>query len=394
MIENNNPEINVDEIMAKIRQEIAARRPQSDTADSTRFEYGYGISDSNVASLLVAAQKQANIAGRPLQMTQFPKYLRWLARLGGKIFLYLGKVITIPQTAYNRQVVLALKQMYQQLEEIHTKIDEIETKATAIKPWLSSFESRLDTMLKQAEIKPIDLSEAQNRDSTVETRMPSMDLLYSDFEAVFRGTREDIKKRAVQYLDVVKDANAGTESHPILDIGFGRGEWLELLQENNLHGLGLDINQLSVEQGRQRGHTVHQADALEYLRSAPDDFFGAITAFHIIEHFDIRYFILLLQQALRVLMPGGVIIFETPNPKNLIVGACNFWADPTHLRPFFPETQKFLLENVGFANVNLVFLNPHEAASKLPAAEAPQLAEKLNELLSCARDYAVTGYKT
>lgn len=354
---------------------------------------GDGKSDSKLVSTLIAADKQADIARRPIEMAQFPKYLRWLARLSGRIFLYLGRVITLPQTAFNRQVVHALKLTNEQLVDISKRIDEINRNVSALNPWLSSYESKLDKVLKKEAITAKEISESQAQDSSDSRWMPSMDLLYSDFEAAFRGTREEIKKRAASYLDAVKVANAGTESRPILDLGCGRGEWLELLKENDLHAQGLEINQLAIEQGRQRNLSIQRGDALEYLQSAADEVFGAITGFHIIEHFDLRYFIRLLQQTLRVLKPGGVVIFETPNPKNLIVGACNFWADPTHIRPLFPETQKFLMENVGFVNVNLSYRHPHEEPSKLPAAEAPQLAASLNKLLSCERDFALTGYK-
>jgi O-antigen chain-terminating methyltransferase len=40
-------------------------------------------------------------------------------------------------------------------------------------------------------------------------------------------------------------------------------------------------------------------------------------------------------------MPGGLLILETPNPENLVVGACTFWYDPTHIRPLPPAMMRF-----------------------------------------------------
>lgn len=101
----------------------------------------------------------------------------------------------------------------------------------------------------------------------------------------------------------------------------------------------------------------------------------------------------LYAEANRVLASGGVAIFETPNPQNLLVGACNFYADPTHKRPLYPETQQFFLEYRGLVRVELKYLHPHDSSARLPEEEAPELASRLNDLLSCARDYAVIGYK-
>ena len=80
-------------------------------------------------------------------------------------------------------------------------------------------------------------------------------------------------------------------------------------------------------------------------------------------------------------------------PKNLIVGACNFYADPTHVRQVFPELLAFVLQGRGFQSVSLRYLNPHPEAQQLSREEAPILADQLNNLLSCARDFAVIGYK-
>ncbi len=100
-----------------------------------------------------------------------------------------------------------------------------------------------------------------------------------------------------------------------------------------------------------------------------------------------------MDETVRVLKPGGMAIFETPNPQNLLVGACDFYKDPSHMRPLHPDAQRFLMEYRGFSRVRIIYLNPPDEYYRLPEDEAPQLAGRLNGLLSCARDYAVLGYK-
>jgi O-antigen chain-terminating methyltransferase len=220
-----------------------------------------------------------------------------------------------------------------------------------------------------------------------------LDALYVTFEDKFRGTREEIRERLRVYLDLLAESGAGTEQRPVLDIGCGRGEWLELLRDEGLNARGVDMNDTLAMQCRERGLEVEIGDALAYLRGLPEASLGAITGFHIIEHLPMDVLLDLYGEAVRVLHPGGVAIFETPNPQNLLVGACNFYADPTHKRPLYPETQKFFLEYRGFSRVALKYLHPHESGARLPEDEAPELAARLNDLLSCARDYAVIGYR-
>jgi O-antigen chain-terminating methyltransferase len=191
----------------------------------------------------------------------------------------------------------------------------------------------------------------------------------------------------------VEKVGAGTEDRPIIDIGCGRGEWLELLKESGLVARGVDLNHVLVDENLNRGLEVIQNDAFDYLSQLQDNQLGAVTAFHLIEHLPHHVLVKLMDESLRVLKSGGVAIFETPNPQNLSVGASTFYADPTHKQPLHPDTQKFIMEYRGFTKVELMFLHPLEKHQMLPDDEAPHLAAALNSLMGCARDFAVVGYK-
>jgi O-antigen chain-terminating methyltransferase len=219
-----------------------------------------------------------------------------------------------------------------------------------------------------------------------------LDPLYLSFEDRFRGTREDIKKRVEIYLPVVRQAAAGTAEAPILDIGCGRGEWLELLKENGLAGLGVDLNHVMASDCRGQGLQVIEQDAIDFLRNARVGAFGAVTGFHIIEHLPFRRLVALIDATLRALRPGGVAIFETPNPENLIVGACTFYSDFTHIAPLPPEPVAFLLSSRGFARVEIRRLHRNVAAAVLARDEVP-LHPRLNDLLYGEQDYAAIAHK-
>ena len=218
-----------------------------------------------------------------------------------------------------------------------------------------------------------------------------LDSLYLSFENRFRGQRSEIKDRVRFYLPFLKQAGAGQARRPILDLGCGRGEWLELLQENELEASGVDLNEAMVAQCQQRRLAAQKDDALTHLRALADDTLGAVTGFHIIEHLPLETLMDLLIETRRVLRPGGLAIFESPNCKNLMVGASNFNVDPTHRNPIFPETAQFLLETIGFDGVQLEYLSP---ATDNPFRGDDKNIEILGKLLYGPQDFAVIGRKS
>lgn len=220
-----------------------------------------------------------------------------------------------------------------------------------------------------------------------------LDAFYVSFEDRFRGTREDIKQRVAVYLPVVRDAKAGAKNAPILDVGCGRGEWLELLNDNHLVAHGVDLNRVMVSQCQELGLEVTEAEAIAYLRKLKTNSLGAVTGMHIIEHIPFKRLIALFDEVLRVLKPGGVAIFETPNPENLIVGACNFYYDPTHLNPLPPESMKFVMEARGFGRIEVMRLHPQPEAAMLREGAA-QVQQIVNGLLFGAQDYSLVAFKS
>jgi O-antigen chain-terminating methyltransferase len=177
---------------------------------------------------------------------------------------------------------------------------------------------------------------------------------------------------------------------PVLDLGCGRGEWLELLAESNLSALGLDNNESFVRECQARGLDARVAQALEFLAELPDQSQGAVTAFHVVEHMSIRMILNVLDEAVRVLKPGGLLILETPNPANLIVGAHTFYLDPTHLRPLPSDLLRFLVESRGFWTAEVKLLHPFPDSFQLDV-ETNQTAVVLNDLMYGPRDYAIVA---
>jgi SAM-dependent methyltransferase len=213
------------------------------------------------------------------------------------------------------------------------------------------------------------------------------DAFYAAFEEHFRGSREEIMKRLRVYLPVLRGAKV---TAGVLDVGSGRGEWLEVLKQEGIEARGIDTNRVQVEACRARGLEVTHADALAFLRGLPDNQLSAVTAFHVIEHLEFERLVALMDEIMRVLVPGGLCIFETPNPENVSVTGHNFYVDPTHRNPLPIPMMKFLFESRGFCKTEVMRLHP----SDTPRVEGDtDLVARFNDYFYGAMDYAIFGSK-
>ena len=219
-----------------------------------------------------------------------------------------------------------------------------------------------------------------------------LDALYVAFENVFRGPREEVKAKQSIYIPLLKEHHIGSKNMPVLDVGCGRGEWLELMRDNGLLAQGLDRNEIMIAQCRELGLDVVQGDAMSHLRTLPDKSLGAVTAFHIVEHLPFETVLAFIDETVRVLKPGGMVIFETPNPQNVLVGSMTFYYDPTHLRPLPSGMLRFFVEARGLCDVYIKDVNPYPEWVHLPDTDKG-LARRLNEYFYGPQDYAIIGRK-
>lgn len=217
-----------------------------------------------------------------------------------------------------------------------------------------------------------------------------LDSFYLAFENECRGEEQEIREQLSVYLPRLSGSGVSAET-PLLDIGSGRGEWLALLRDNAIPSRGVDISQVLVDHCRQRDLDVILADAMVYLADLPDNSLGAITSFHVIEHLPFDQLFTLVEQCHRVLSPGGKLIFETPNPENVLVGSHTFYHDPTHRNPITPTLIDFLLRHLGFADVELERLHPYPAEALVDGLDP--LTDRVNGAFCSAQDFAVIGTK-
>jgi len=225
---------------------------------------------------------------------------------------------------------------------------------------------------------------------------------YVGFEDQFRGSPEEIRRRVEEYLPIFEHTN------DVLDVGCGRGEFLELLRDRGVGARGVDVNPAMVEVCRGKGLQAETADALAYLQRLPDSSLGGLFAAQVVEHLEPRYLMRLLDAAFDKLRPGAPIVLETINPACWFAFFESYIRDLTHVRPVHPDTLKYLLIATGFQRVDISYRAPYPEADKLQTLAhgggAPTSVddmietlnanvEKINRLLFTYLDYAAIGVR-
>ena len=208
----------------------------------------------------------------------------------------------------------------------------------------------------------------------------------------FRGEFSEIKDRLRVYVDRVRSASEATGGAGALDLGCGRGEWLQLMREAGVPAQGIDSSSEMVSHCQDLGLTAERADLLQFLRDAPDRSLAVLTAFHVLEHLHWTEVVEVMEHTARILLPGGIVIIETPNPQNLQVATYGFYLDPTHVRPLPSELLCFLAEMNGLSEVETIRLHPYPESARLEAT-GPE-ASLLNHVFFSAQDYSLVATRT
>jgi SAM-dependent methyltransferase len=251
-------------------------------------------------------------------------------------------------------------------------------------------------------LNPEPIANGEPRTANREPRTAIIDSSYKyvGFEDQFRGSRETIRARLESYLPFFAGA------HDVVDVGCGRGEFLELLADAGIRGRGIDLNHEMVEQCRVRGLDVIEADAVGYLSTLDDASIGGLFAAQVVEHLQPDDLLRFLELAFHKIRPGGRIVLETLNPACWVAFFESYIRDITHVWPLHPETLKYLVLASGFTRADIEYRSPVPIQDRLQTVAAPPNsdafvadlveafnanAQKLNGRIFTHLDYAVIG---
>jgi O-antigen chain-terminating methyltransferase len=204
---------------------------------------------------------------------------------------------------------------------------------------------------------------------------------YSRFAERFRGADEEIRRNMEFYRPIF----AGRDN--VLDIGCGRGEFLDLMREAGVPARGIDLSAESVAQCRDKGLEAEVADLFAYLAAQPDGEFDGIMSSQVVEHLPPERVPEMIRLCGAKLRRGGVLAIETPNPECLAIFATYFYLDPTHTRPMPHQYLRFCMEEAGLTGIEVHRLAP--AIDTMP--ELASLPADFRERFFGGLDYAIIG---
>ena len=292
--------------------------------------------------------------------------------------------------------VVREQRFVQHVEELRTTVGHVQHGLLAVRRELERLASRA------GDAPPRDRAGAA---STARVDEAVDAYTYVGFENLFRGAQEEIRGRLVDYVPLFEGAS------DVLDVGCGRGEFLDLLQEQGIGARGVDINREMVEECRSRGLEAEVGDVLTHLDGLEDESLGGLFAAQVVEHLQPDYLVRFLNLAGRKLRPNTKIVLETINPGCWFAFFDGYIRDITHVRPLHPDTLKYLLAAAGFQRTSVRYSAPYPEHAKLQHVAAPadgnsaaaagrlsaaidvlnQNADKLNNLLFTHMDYAAIG---
>lgn len=204
--------------------------------------------------------------------------------------------------------------------------------------------------------------------------------VYRRLEDFLRGTPD-----VAPYVALARD------HQPLFDAGCGRGELLVAAREAGVTASGCDTNERSVADLKARGIEVALAGIPECFAKFTEGSLGSIAALHVVEHLPVEALFALFREAARTLRKDGLLMIETPNAESLLVGASDFWRDPTHIAPRHPAALTLLAREHGFSVEEAAAVHPLPEGTALATTESDppalrRVIDALNERLFGPQD--------
>lgn len=415
IIEIKDTEINVKEIMKNIQERARIRRiSNKEVLDfitiNNNLTSGYDdlwneyianvdlINHNYIVSSYYDMKSNRRILGSSIIFIK--KIIR-------KILFFLVEKPLQQQTIFNTYLVRSFNQQRDIMSNLSNQINEVMSKSknkdeiSKINNTLAELESTIKELKDENTLLKKEIEQNYSK-YLLDTNHGKKGLVniynlfdYKEFTDKYRGSEQSIKEKLFIYKKYVENLNT------VVDIGCGRGEFLSLLTDwGSQDSFGFELNYAFYKKALSEGLKVFYGDGVEYLDNNANLNLDGIFCSQMIEHLSLEELLTFINGASKNLRKGGMLIFETPNPKTLFVHTNSFVLDPTHQKFVHPETAKSILEANGFKVIDILFISPHDQnVAEISSTYIDNLEEfnksirKLNDLLYGAQDYSIIAEK-
>jgi 2-polyprenyl-3-methyl-5-hydroxy-6-metoxy-1,4-benzoquinol methylase len=393
-------------IVRRLRDAVEARGAGTETAPGRP-----GIPARSEAERLWAVSAERPYLSQPGLAGAARGYLlRPVKAVLRRLMRWYVEPLATDQRAFNAAVLRAFDQLSERLsgdlsqvqgdltETLQTQGEGQQVETAALRERLSRLVDELEERVYRLERRPAATAAPAAPSATPGEAVSAPPFDYFSLEMRIRGPREGIRERQRIYVEPFRAAA------PVLDVGAGRGEFLELLRDAGIEARGIELDPELVEYGRSQGLSIDHGDAVTHLESLEDGSLGGIFAAQLVEHLPPEALVRFLTLAAAKLRLEGLLVAETINPLSL-VALKHYFADPTHAQPLVPQTLEVLARQAGFRRTELRFLNEPAEEERLRSVELPEGAEfdaartalagnveLLNTVVFGAQDYALHAW--
>lgn len=166
-----------------------------------------------------------------------------------------------------------------------------------------------------------------------------IDVVYASNKKPFTNYPEKLIKLLVKKYSLKKESK-------ILEIGCGRGEFLDEFTKLGMDGFGIDLSDFA--KNYCKNAEIKVLDISKDPVPYPDNSFDIVFSKSFIEHF--YYPEDIFKEAYRILKPSGILINLTPEWKYIYR---SFYDDYTHRTPFTKKSLEDIHYIAGFKNVKV-----------------------------------------
>jgi SAM-dependent methyltransferase len=120
---------------------------------------------------------------------------------------------------------------------------------------------------------------------------------------------------------------SGSSRH-FLDVGFGRGKYLDLAKDLGYTSSGIEVNREYINNASAKGYSCFHLDSIDDIKFK----FDVILISHVIEHLKPEQLVDVLETYIKMLTTDGILIIASP------LRGERFYYDITHIRPYYPQS--------------------------------------------------------